>query len=40
VNLVGQFAWGKLVYLEVPLRPVEKLDKEVEIGYRSSLTCE
>ena len=32
VNLVGQFTWVKLGSLEALLRPVEQLDKEVEIG--------
>jgi len=27
VNVVGQFTWVKLVYLEARLRPVEQLDK-------------
>jgi hypothetical protein len=39
VNLVGQFAWVKLDSLEARLRPVEQLDKEVEIGCRSSGMC-
>jgi hypothetical protein len=30
--LVGQFTWVKLGSLEALLRPVEQLDKEVEIG--------
>jgi hypothetical protein len=32
--------WVKLVVLEARLRPVEQLDKEVEIRCRSSSMCE
>jgi hypothetical protein len=37
---LGQMTWVKLVFLEARLRPVEQLDKEVEIGCRSSRMCE
>jgi hypothetical protein len=40
VNFVGQFTWVKLEFLEARLRPVEQLDREVEIGCRSSGTCD
>jgi hypothetical protein len=36
----GQMTWVKLVSLEARLRPVEQLDKKVEIGCRSSWMCE
>jgi hypothetical protein len=29
---LGQMIWVKLVFLEARLRPVEQLDREVEIG--------
>jgi len=32
---LGQMTWVKLGFLEAPLRPVEQLDKEVEIGCES-----
>jgi hypothetical protein len=32
VNLVGQFAWVKLDFLEARLRPVEQLDKRTPRG--------
>jgi hypothetical protein len=35
---LGQMTWVKLVFLEARLRPVEQLDREVEIGCRLSWT--
>jgi hypothetical protein len=35
---LGQIIWVKLVVLEARLRPVEQLDKDVEIGCRLSWT--
>jgi hypothetical protein len=37
---LGQMTWVKLDSLEAQLRPVEQLDKEVEIGCRSSWRCQ
>jgi hypothetical protein len=37
---LGQMTWVKLVFLEAQLRPVEQLDREVEIGCGSSWMCD